>query len=132
MRACSRSTPAPARRYWEQELEDWQKANSSTGAPLIVGDLVIAGIGGAECGVRGFAQAIAAGRRVHRQRCYVCHLSEGGHGTNPFKATISDETFLMTAINGCSRAIMPAFGLKMGPDEVWQVQACVRSTDHCE
>ena len=33
---------------WEQTLDDWQKAYSSTGAPLVVGDMVIAGVGGAE------------------------------------------------------------------------------------
>ncbi len=45
---------------WEQKLEDWQKAYTSTGAPLVVGDLVISGIGGAEYGVRGFVQAFKA------------------------------------------------------------------------
>lgn len=77
-------------------------------------------------------QAIAAGRKIYRQRCYICHLSEGGRGPNLFKTPISDETFLMTVINGRNGAIMPAFGLKMGPDEVWQVHAYVRSTDHYE
>lgn len=45
---------------WEQKLEDWQKAYTSTGAPLVVGDLVVSGIGGAEYGVRGFVQAFKA------------------------------------------------------------------------
>lgn len=45
---------------WEQRLEDWHAAYSSTGAPLVVGDLVISGIGGAEYGVRGFIQAFNA------------------------------------------------------------------------
>ena len=45
---------------WEQKLEDWQKAYTSTGAPLVVGDLVFSGIGGAEYGVRGFVQAFKA------------------------------------------------------------------------
>lgn len=45
---------------WERQLEDWKKAYSSTGAPLVVGDLVVTGIGGAEYGVRGFVQAFKA------------------------------------------------------------------------
>ena len=45
---------------WEQKLEDWNKAYASTGAPLVVGDLVITGIAGAEYGVRGFVQAFKA------------------------------------------------------------------------
>ena len=80
--------------------------------------------------VLGEPQAIEAGRKIYRQRCYICHLSEGGRGPNLFKATISDEAFLMTVINGRSGAIMPAFGLKMGPDEVWQVHAYVLSLIH--
>ncbi len=42
---------------WERTIEDWKNAYTSTGAPLVVGDLVIAGVGGAEYGIRGFVQA---------------------------------------------------------------------------
>jgi alcohol dehydrogenase (cytochrome c) len=45
---------------WERTLEDWKAAYTSTGAPLVVGDLVVTGIGGAEFGVRGFVQAFKA------------------------------------------------------------------------
>jgi alcohol dehydrogenase (cytochrome c) len=45
---------------WERRLEDWRKAYSSTGAPLVVGDLVIAGTAGGEHGARGFVQAFKA------------------------------------------------------------------------
>ena len=45
---------------WEQKIEDWKNAYASTGAPLVVGDLVITGIAGAEYGVRGFVQAFKA------------------------------------------------------------------------
>ena len=45
---------------WQQKVEDWKAAYSITGAPLVVGDLVITGIGGAEYGVRGFVQAFKA------------------------------------------------------------------------
>lgn len=45
---------------WERKLEEWKNGYSSTGAPLVVGDLVITGIAGAEYGVRGFVQAFKA------------------------------------------------------------------------
>jgi len=56
---------------WEQKLEDWQKAYSSTGAPLVVGNLVITGIGGAEYGVRGFVQAFKAATGESVWKTYV-------------------------------------------------------------
>ena len=42
---------------WEQKLQNWKDGYSATGAPLVVGDKVIAGIAGGEYGVRGFLQA---------------------------------------------------------------------------
>ncbi|MEK0085380.1 c-type cytochrome [Benzoatithermus flavus] len=82
--------------------------------------------------VLGDPSAIAEGRKIYRQRCYICHLSHGGRGPNLFATQLSDEAFLMTVINGRKGAIMPAFGLQMSPDEVWQVHAYVKSTDHYE
>ena len=76
--------------------------------------------------------AIDGVRKTYRQRCYICHLSQGGRGPNLFATTLSDEKFLMTVINGRKGASMPAFGLQMSPDEVWEVNAYVRSTDHYE
>ncbi len=82
--------------------------------------------------VLGDAAAIEAGRNTYRQRCYICHLSHGGRGPNLFARKLSDEKFLMTVINGRKGAAMPAFGLQMTPDQVWEVHAYVRSTDHYE
>ena len=76
--------------------------------------------------------AIEAGRKTYRQRCYICHLSHGGRGPNLFASKLTDEKFLLTVINGRKGATMPAFGLQMTPDEVWEVHAYVRSTDHYE
>ena len=45
---------------WEQRLEDWKAAYTSTGAPLVIGDKVITGVAGAEFGIRGFVQAFDA------------------------------------------------------------------------
>ncbi len=72
------------------------------------------------------------GRSIYRRRCYVCHLSEGGRGPNLFARRLSDEAFLMTVINGRKGTQMPAFGLQLGPDEVWKVHAYVKSTDRYE
>lgn len=76
--------------------------------------------------------AIAAGRRIYRQRCYICHLSEGGRGPNLFATKLTDEQFLMTVINGRKGTVMPAFGLQLSPDEVWTVHAYVKSTARYE
>ena len=70
--------------------------------------------------------------RAYRTRCYICHLNQGGRGPNLFATTLTDEQFLIRVINGRKGAPMPAFGLQMSPDEVWEVNAYVRSTDHYE
>jgi alcohol dehydrogenase (cytochrome c) len=56
---------------WERTLEDWKTGYSATGAPLVVGDLVITGIGGAEYGVRGFIQAFDAETGGPRWKTYT-------------------------------------------------------------
>lgn len=98
--------------------------------------LALAGAAGADepltNPVLGNPAAIAEGRRIYRQRCYICHLSNGGRGPNLFATTLGDEAFLETVINGRKGATMPAFGLKMSPDDVWAVHAYVKSTDHYE
>ena len=43
---------------------------------------------------------------------------------------VIDEQFLETVINGRKGTQMPAFGERLSPDEVWQVHAFVKSTDH--
>jgi mono/diheme cytochrome c family protein len=82
--------------------------------------------------VLGDPASIEEGRRIYRQRCYICHGSNGGRGPDLFASPISDDAFLMVVINGRQGATMPAFGLKMTPDDVWQVHAYVKSTDHHE
>ncbi|HEX8110859.1 MAG TPA: PQQ-dependent dehydrogenase, methanol/ethanol family [Kofleriaceae bacterium] len=46
---------------WETQVADAADGYSITGAPLAIGDLVIAGVSGGEFGVRGFLTAYAAG-----------------------------------------------------------------------
>ena len=78
----------------------------------------------------GQPDAIATGRDIYRSKCLVCHQSAGARGPNIFKTKLSDEQFLATVINGRKGTQMPAFGLRLSIDEVWQVRAFVKSTDH--
>src|SRR5215813_8565448 len=78
----------------------------------------------------GQPDAIAAGKDTYRSKCLVCHQSAGGRGPNLFATKLSDEAFLETVINGRKGTLMPAFGLRLSPDEVWRVHAFIKSTDH--
>jgi mono/diheme cytochrome c family protein len=78
----------------------------------------------------GQADAIAAGRVTYASKCYVCHHSAGARGPNLFATKLSDQRFLETVIQGRAGTQMPAFGLRLSPDEVWQVHAFIKSTDH--
>ena len=53
---------------WRAVLEDWKKGYTATAAPLIVKNLVITGMAGAEFGTRGFIDAYDSrtGKRVWR------------------------------------------------------------------
>jgi alcohol dehydrogenase (cytochrome c) len=53
---------------WETEMADWRQNYDGTSAPLIVGNLVIAGVAGGDEGVRGFVAAYdqATGKEVWR------------------------------------------------------------------
>ena len=53
---------------WETEMADWRQNYNATGAPLTVGNLVIAGTSGGDEGVRGFLAAYdqATGKEVWR------------------------------------------------------------------
>ncbi|HVZ60700.1 MAG TPA: PQQ-binding-like beta-propeller repeat protein [Terriglobales bacterium] len=60
---------ATGKLVWDQVLGDYlTEAYSATGAPLVIGDLVFAGVGGGEEGVRGLIDAynISTGERVWR------------------------------------------------------------------
>ena len=56
------------RTIWESEIDDIKKGYSATAAPLVIKNLVLVGIAGAEFGVRGFVDAFNAdtGKRVWR------------------------------------------------------------------
>ncbi len=73
--------------------------------------------------------AIRQGRRIYRGKCIVCHQKTGGRAKNLFKTKLTDEQFLEVVINGREGTLMPAFGYRMGLDDVWNVHAFVMSTD---
>jgi alcohol dehydrogenase (cytochrome c) len=53
---------------WETTLADYKQGYSATGAPLVVKNMVITGMAGAEFGTRGFIDAydVATGKRIWR------------------------------------------------------------------
>ena len=54
---------------WDKSMTDWPKSQySATGAPLVIGDLVFAGVAGGEEGARGFlgAYRVSTGEEVWR------------------------------------------------------------------
>ena len=73
--------------------------------------------------VLGQPDAIAAGRVTYAGKRYVCHHSAGARGPNLFATKLSDQRFLETVIQGRSGTQMPALGLRLSPDEVWQIHA---------
>jgi alcohol dehydrogenase (cytochrome c) len=63
--ALNRFTGTPV---WDTEMADWRQSYFATSAPLAVGNLVVAGIGGGEHGTRGFLAAYdqATGKEAWR------------------------------------------------------------------
>ena len=53
---------------WETEMADWHQNYNATGAPLVVGNLIVTGTSGGDEGVRGFVAAFdqASGKEVWR------------------------------------------------------------------
>lgn len=70
---------------WKTVMDDYKKGYSATAAPLVVRNLVISGMAGAEFGTRGFIDAYDAdtGKRVWR---FYTVASEGEQGGNSWSA----------------------------------------------
>ena len=77
--------------------------------------------------VLGQPQAIEQGDTIYRSHCIGCHGRAGGRGPNLFETKLSDQRFMETVINGRKGTQMPAWGLRLTPDEVWAVEAYVKS-----
>ena len=77
--------------------------------------------------VLGQPQAIEQGDTLYRSHCIGCHGRAGGRGPNLFETKLSDARFMETVINGRKGTQMPAWGLRLSPDDVWAVEAYVKS-----
>ena len=66
---------------WETEMADWRQNYYGTGAPLVVGDLVIAGISGGDEGVRGFLGGVRL--RPPARRCGASGRCRGRASRDP-------------------------------------------------
>src|ERR1700758_1392515 len=69
----------------------------------------------------GHPDAIEEGDGIYRSKCIICHGLAGGRGPNLFATQLTDEQFLEVVING--RKGMPAWGLRLSPDDVWKIHA---------
>jgi len=80
----------------------------------------------------GQSDAIEKGDEIYRSHCVICHKSAGGRGPNLFRTKLSSERFADVVINGRlgARGQMPALGLRLSIEDVWQVEAFVKSRDH--
>jgi len=77
---------------WDVEMADSHQNYGSTGAPLVVNDLVIAGVSGGDEGVRGFLDAYKASTGEHAWRFW----------TIPAKGEPGSETWVGKALeHGC-------------------------------
>ena len=79
--------------------------------------------------VLGDEAAIAAGERIYRGRCVVCHRTGGGAGPSLFRNALQPGRFLDTVSGGRPGTNRPAFEQLLSPDEIWQVHAFLMSRD---
>jgi len=83
---------------WDTEMTDWPKSQySATGAPLVIGDLVMAGVAGGEEGARGFIAAYQASTGEREWRFW----------TIPARGEKGAETWVGSALeHGCGATWM--------------------------
>jgi alcohol dehydrogenase (cytochrome c) len=84
---------------WETEMADWRQNYNGTGAPMVVGDLVISGIAGGDDGVRGFVAAYdqATGKEVWR---FWAVPARGEPGSETWKGNAIDHPGAATWMTG--------------------------------
>ena len=84
---------------WETQMADWRQNYNGTGAPMVVGDLVIAGIAGGDEGARGFVAAYeqATGKEVWR---FWAVPARGEPGAETWKGNAIDHPGAATWMTG--------------------------------
>jgi alcohol dehydrogenase (cytochrome c) len=84
---------------WETQMADWRQNYNGTGAPMIVGNLVISGIAGGDEGARGFVAAYdqATGKEVWR---FWAVPARGEPGADTWKGNAFDHPGAATWMTG--------------------------------
>ena len=84
---------------WETEMADWRQNYNGTGAPMVVGNLVISGIAGGDEGARGFVAAYdqATGKEVWR---FWAVPARGEPGSETWKGNAIDHPGAATWMTG--------------------------------
>ena len=75
----------------------------------------------------GQADAIAEGDDLYHSKCIGCHGLKGGRGPNLFATKLTDDQFLEVVINGRQGTLMPAWGFRLSPDDVWKIHAFLKA-----
>ncbi len=75
----------------------------------------------------GQPDAIAEGDATYHSECIICHGLKGARAPNIFASTLTDEQFLEVVINGRKGTLMPAWGTRLSPDDVWKVHAFLKA-----
>ena len=93
MPTCSRFDRLTGKLLWDVEMADYRQNYGATGAPLVVNDLVIAGISAGDEGVRGFLDAYKASTGERAWRFW----------TVPARGEPASETWIGKALeHGCA------------------------------
>jgi mono/diheme cytochrome c family protein len=71
--------------------------------------------------------AIEEGQQQYRAKCIICHGKAGGRGPNLFATKLRDDQFLATVMSGRPGTLMPAFGLRLAPDDIWKILAFLKA-----
>jgi alcohol dehydrogenase (cytochrome c) len=84
---------------WETEMADWHQNYNGTGAPMIVGNLLISGIAGGDEGARGFVAAYdqATGKEAWR---FWAVPARGEPGSDTWKGSAIDHPGAATWMTG--------------------------------
>ncbi len=84
---------------WDTEMADWHQNYNGTGAPMVVGNLVISGIAGGDEGVRGFVAAYdqATGKEAWR---FWAVPARGEPGSETWKGSAIDHPGAATWMTG--------------------------------